>query len=313
MASAAGDMLGLKRVFRGMLPVIVAAMTFLAALALGGAEGAAALGRHWRGGAAATLTVQVPRPAATLADASGRALSRRDRALAVLRATPGLAEIRPLGDPEVADLLRPWLGQGAEAMSMPLPAVVAVRLAPEGADLAKLRDALAAAAPGSVVEAHDAWVRRLALLARSLETCALIALVLVAGLAAAVVAVATRAGLAARRDAVEIVHGLGATDGMIGFRFARRAGWLGLFGGTLGLALALPVILGLAVLAAPFTPGAAASTLPVPAADPVTVRAWLAVLPMQLWLALAALPLATAMIGWMAARATVRAWLRLLP
>ena len=46
-----------------MLPLLVAAMAFLAALALAGWFGTAALSRHWQQGAGASLTVQVPRPA----------------------------------------------------------------------------------------------------------------------------------------------------------------------------------------------------------------------------------------------------------
>ena len=76
-------------------------------------------------------------------------------------------------------------------------------------------------------------------------------------MAAAVIAVATRAGLAARREAIEIVHGLGATDGYIAARFAGRATLLAATGGIAGAVLALPVLLTLANLAAPFTGGAA--------------------------------------------------------
>lgn len=313
MADGARDMLGLRRVFGGLLPLIVAAMTFLAALALGGAQGAASLARQWRGGAASVMTVQVPRPAATIADAAGHPQSRRDRVLAALSAAQGLAEVRPLGDAEVADLLRPWLGSGAEAMSLPLPAVIAVRLASEGADLTALRATLAAAAPGTSAEVHEPWVRRLSVLARSLESCALVCLLLVGGLAAGVVAIGTRAGLAARREAVEIVHGLGATDAMIAGRFAGRAAWIALFGGIGGIGLALPVLLALAVLAAPFAPGAGIAVLAQPAADPATLRAVLAALPWPLWPGLAGLPLAAAAIGWVTAWQTVRTWLRRLP
>lgn len=305
------DMLGLRGAFGRLLPLIVAAMTLLAALALGGAEGAAGLARQWRAGAAASMTVQVPRPAAVIMTPDGKTASRRDRVLAALRATDGVAEVRPLGDGEVADLLRPWLGQGAEALSIPLPGVIAVRLRPGALDLERLRAAIEAAATGSVAELHEPWVGRLSLLARSLESCALLTVLLVAGLAAAVVAIATRAGLSAREDAVAIVHGLGASDGMICGRFARRAFALALMGGMGGVVVALPVLLSLAAMTAPFSH--AAGGLPRLDADPETLRAWITVLPITLWAAVAALPFAAGVIGWATARATVRAWLRRLP
>ena len=108
------------------------------------------------------------------------------------------------------------------------------------------------AAPGTLVEDHGVWIRRLAVLARSLQACAGLALLLVAVVAAAVIAVATRAGLSTRREAIEIVHGLGATDRYIAGRFAGRATLLAASGAALGAVAALPVLLTLAHMAAPF-------------------------------------------------------------
>ena len=297
------DDLGLRRALGDrMLPLLVAAMAFLAALALGGVVAVGALAARWQEGAGSALTVQVPRPGALEA---GQV--RLDRVLAALRDNPGVATARLLSEGELADLLRPWLGAGAERLALPLPAVIAVRLAPgEPADPRPLAARLAAAAPGTLTEIHGAWVQRLAVLAASLQACAWLALGVVAAVAAAVVAIATRAGLAARREAIEIVHGLGATDGYIAGRFASRITALAAAGGLLGALAALPVLLALARIAAPFT-GAAPE-----AATPVGPEL-LAALPAPLWLALPALPLAAAAIGLLTAQGTVRRWLRRLP
>jgi cell division transport system permease protein len=130
------------------------------------------------------------------------------------------------------------------------------------------------------------------------------ALLLVAAVAAAVIAVATRAGLAARREAIEIVHGLGATDGYIAARFAGRATLLAATGGMAGAVLALPMLLTLAILAAPF---AGTTTVPDSPAGA------LAALPLALWMALPGLPAAASAIGFLTAQGTVRWWLRRLP
>ena len=127
---------------------------------------------------------------------------------------------------------------------------------------------------------------------------------LVVAVAATVIAVATRAGLAARREAIEIVHGLGATDGFIAGRFAARATLLAAIGGLGGAILAAPVLLMLARLAEPFS-----GTL----TEVDTVAGVLAALPMTLWLALPGLPLVAAGIGFLTAHGTVRRWLRQLP
>ena len=291
------DDLGLRRALSDrLLPALVAAMTFLAALTVAGVLAAAAIAQHWQSGAAAVLTVQIPDPA----DAAGEG-TRLDRAVAMLRGSPGIASARVLTAAELADLLRPWLGDATQAGALKLPAVVEVRLAPgQAAPDSGLQGRLTAAVPGVFVEGHDVWIQRLAVLARSLQACAGAALLLVAGVAAAVVAVATRAGLAARRDAIEVVHGLGATDGFIAGRFASRATALAASGAVVGALAALPVLLGLATLAQPFV-------------DATQVAPALPTLPIGLWLCLPALPLAAAAIGWLTAHVTVRRWLRRLP
>ncbi len=295
------DELGLRRAISDrMLPFLVAAMAFLAALAVAGWIGAAALARHWQLGAGAALTIQVPQPKDPAAQGAG---ARIDRVLALLTGTPGVADAHALSEDELGDLLRPWLGSGAERLALPLPAVVAVQLSDPGLDLTDLTRRLVTAAPRTLIESHGVWIGRLAALARSLQACAGLALLLVASVAAAVIAVATRAGLASRREAIEIVHGLGATDSYIAARFAGRATLLAASGGFVGAVLALPVLLTLGVLAAPFTGGA------VDIASPAGITASL---PAALWLVLPGLPAAAAIIGFLTAQATVRRWLRRL-
>jgi cell division transport system permease protein len=296
------DELGLRRALSDrMLPFLVAAMAFLAALALAGWIGAASLARHWQEGVGSALTVQVPQPHAAAVQGGGDRLAS---VLALLTGTPGIASARTLSDEELSDLLRPWLGAGAERLAIPLPAVIAVRLSEAGTDLAPLAQRLEAVAPGTLLEDHGVWIRRLAVLARSLQACAGLAVLLVAGVAAAVIAVATRAGLSARREAIEIVHGLGATDGYIAGRFAARATMLATAGGLAGAVVATPVLLTLAGLAAPFGGGAVQTD---------SLADALGVLPLGLWLALPGLPACAALIGFLTAQGTVRRWLRRLP
>ena len=67
------DELGLRQALDDrMLPALVAAMAFLAALGLAGFVAAASLAHHWQNGAASTLTVQVPDPGLATGQASGK-------------------------------------------------------------------------------------------------------------------------------------------------------------------------------------------------------------------------------------------------
>ena len=291
------DDLGLRRALSDrLLPALVGAMTFLAALTWAGVLAAAAVAGHWQAGAAAILTVQVPQPGVPTGE-----VTRVDRVVGMLRGSPGIESVRVLTTAELAGLLQLWLGNVEQASALPLPAVIEVRLAAGAiAPDNGLQQRLAAAAPGTFVEGHGPWLQRLTVLARSLQACALAALLIVALVSAAVVAVVTRAGLSARRDAIEIVHGLGATDGFIAGQFARRATALALAGSCAGSLTALPVLLGLTALASPFEQAALpADVLPN--------------LPTALWLSLAALPLIASGIGWATAQTTVRRWLRGLP
>ena len=277
------DPLGLRRALAGwLLPALVAAMALLAALAVAGAQGAAQLADRWQRGAAAAVTVQIPQ-----ADPA-----RVERALAALRELPEVAEATAMDQARLTELLRPWLGGTSE---LSLPAVIEIRLSDMRADPVLIGDRLAASLPGAVVEAHGLWVQRLAALARSLQALSWVVLALVAAVAAAVVAVATRAGLAARRDAVEVLHGLGARDAEIARRFARRLGLLAAAGALFGAAASVPALALLAELAAPWAASGAAGWRSLP------------------WGALGAIPPVAYLVGWATAHITVRRWLRRLP
>ena len=189
-------------------------------------------------------------------------------------------------------------------LAVPVPAVIAVHLSGETRDLAGLASQLTQKAPGTIVEDHATWAGRLGTLARSLQLCSGLVLLIVTLVTAAVIAVATRSGLAARREAILIVYQLGATDGYIAQRFASRAAVLASIGGVIGGVFALPVVFALTALAAPL----AGVNAPAP-----TPAAAFAFLPLPLWLLPVILPVAAAVIGYLTTQVTMRRWLRQLP
>ncbi len=269
-------------------------MSFLAALAIAGTLAAAILAAHWRGETGAALTIQVPAPNDPAAQGGG---TRQTAVLALLAGNPAVSAAHLLSPAELDALLQPWLGATTASLALPVPAVITGDWSGAGPPEA-LRDALDAAAPGTLLETGARWAARIAALTTSIQTCAVAVLLIVAFVASAVVAVATRAGLAQRREAIEIIHGLGAFDGDIAGRFAGRATALAAAGAAVGTLLALPVLFWLALLAAPFAGFAPGATLPA--------------LPAPLWVALPALPAAAALIGWGTTQLTVRGWLRRL-
>lgn len=278
------------------LPWIVAAMSFLAVLALAGALALQAVAERWDSGLSGTLTVQVA-PAAGRGPATLPA--RVEAALGVLRATPGVARAEPVPRAAVEGLLSPWLGaQGDLMRELPLPALIDVELARGGGggpgdrvDVAALGARLAAAAPGATVDDHQAWLGDLLGLARTAEALALgVVLMVAAALALAVVFVA-RAGLAIHAEVVELLHLIGAPDAYVARQFQRHVLGLaarGAFGGGAAAALTL---LGLGL--------ASGGALPAPGALG--------------WAALAAVPPAAAALAALTARLTVLRALARMP
>lgn len=288
------DDLGLREALADrLLPMLVAAMTFLAALGLAGTLASASLASSWQNQASGTLTIQVPQQ--NDPDVSGKT-TRLAAVQAALGQTPGVTNPQVMSQADENALLTPWLGENATQLGLQMPAVISASWAGPGAPDA-LGGTLEKIAPGTLVDAGAIWAARVAALTSSLQDCAAAVLIIVALVAAAVVAVAARAGLAQRRDTITIVHGLGALDGDIADRFAARATLLVVMGAVAGTLAALPVLAWLAALAAPFGGGGGGVLN----------------LPLPLWFTLPILPLMAAGIGWVTSQITVRRWLRNLP
>lgn len=298
MAKRKADFLGVRVALSGvLLPGLVGTMSFLAALALGGALACASLAQSWQGNTISALTIQVPQPDQLDVSKNGTRLAAVQQAL---QANTAVSDLQVLDSAAVDRLLSPWLGNDAASLGLAMPAVITAQLA-GGGDADVLQTQLGQVSPGVLVKTGALWAKRVTALTTSLQACALAVLFIVASVAIAVVAVATRAGIAQLRENIEIVHGLGALDADIAARFAARATWLAFMGALCGTLLALPVLAWLAWLAAPF-----AGSLQQ------TSTGWFNLSPLLLGLS-PLLPGGAALIGWVTAQTTVRGWLRHLP
>ncbi|MCB2102959.1 MAG: hypothetical protein KDE22_18930, partial [Rhodobacterales bacterium] len=231
------------------LPWLVAFMVFLAVLVLAGVLVLDGLAERWVAGAGDTLTVQIM-PAETDNPAGDPAVEARnlEAVLGVLRAHPALDRVAPIPRAQVLDLLEPWLGAVSGA-DLPLPQLVDVGVR-RGAhlDLDALRLSLNRAAPGVAVDDHGVWLGRLVRLVRLVEALGAVIIGLVGLVTAATVVFTTRMGLAVHREAIEVLHLIGAQDSYIARQFAAHALRQGLRGGLIGLALALAAMAGIAFL-----------------------------------------------------------------
>ncbi len=220
------------------LPLLVAIMVYLAALALAGALATNKLAGRWDTGLAGALTVQVPAEAG-----AAQGDPQLTAVVEALSATPGVLAVEPMATQEITALLEPWLGDAVLTGDLPLPRLIAVTIdTANPPDITALRRQVRDLAPGSLVDDHQRWLSHLLDLARAVEIMAAVVVALVVLAACIMVAFVTRMGLAAHEQAIELLHLIGAQDSYVARQFQSHALSLGLRGGLLGLACALPTL-----------------------------------------------------------------------
>lgn len=213
------------------LLLVVAAMCFLASLALGAALSVSDKTQEWSSDISGSLTVEL-RPSRDMEPEE-----QVDAVMTVLADVPGILTVTPLRTEETIALLEPWLGKGLVTDDLPLPGLIDIRIDRESPpDLSALAIDIAAAAPGASLDTHRQWRDELLSAARAASWLAYGVLAVVAGTTIAIVIFATRAGLSANREVVEVLHLIGAKDGFIASEVQRHFLHLGLRGGFVGAA-----------------------------------------------------------------------------
>ncbi|MED5395852.1 MAG: hypothetical protein CFH05_01690 [Alphaproteobacteria bacterium MarineAlpha3_Bin4] len=260
-------------------------MVFQAVLAMTAVLVLNATAGRWDHGVRGTLTVQIAR-----VDADDDNTKRLQQTLNVLAVTPEIDRYEVIDDAQLLRLLEPWLGHYVEVGDLPLPQLIDVALkAKTDLDLRALSNRIAAQVPGTSIDDHEIWLERLVRLIEMIEGVAAAVLIFVGLATVGTVVFTTRTGLAIHKEAIEVLHLIGAQDSYIARQFAGRAMALGLRGGIMGLALAIPTVLGVGYLAQPIE-GALVPQLGLEPAH---------------WGTLAVLPVAAAVIAMLTARLTV--------
>lgn len=275
-----------------LLPLIVAVMVFIAALAVAGGFLLSNFADRWESGLQGAVTIQIPAPSdeAISPDVQDAAA---ERVLDVVRGRTGIRRAERMPTDEMRRLLEPWLGQAMDPRDLPLPVLITVEL-DDGFSLAQidlpdLRRRVEAVAPGAIVDDHGEWQARLVAFLRSLRLVALTLVGTVSFAGLLVVVFATRSGLLAHRRTIELLHQFGAYDGYIARQFQYQAMMAGLKGGIVGWLAAVGTIILLAE-------GAQSTGAQLPG---------VAILGILEWLAVAALPIISALVSMVAARMTV--------
>ncbi|MBN8533727.1 MAG: ABC transporter permease [Rhizobiales bacterium] len=211
------------------LMLVIAIMTFLAALTAGAVHLVADASRDWSRAIAREMTIQIrPAPGRIIeADIEAAAdLARRQRSI---------ESVRIMDRREGEKLLEPWLGTGLDLGDLPVPRLIVLKLANGPApDLSGLRAQLAERVPNAVLDDHRLWLNRLKLMADSLLLIGLLILTLVLVATALAVAFATRGAMAGTAQIIDVLHLVGAEDSYIARQFQGHFLRLGLRGGAAG-------------------------------------------------------------------------------
>lgn len=222
----------------GPMPWVIAIMIFLTVLAaaagLSLTRAAGSIGHAIAG----RVTIQI-------LDANVERRSQQVRAIAQrLGATPQVTRVQPVDDAEIAATMEEWLGKDAEALGLPMPALIDVDLAGDASSAAldRLRAAVLPVAPHARIEPHASWLGPVSGIIRSFAWIAA-ALVLLLGFAAsAIVMLTARSALNIHHATIEVLHLIGATDTQIARLFQRRIALDALFGSVAGFAAAVVVL-----------------------------------------------------------------------
>ena len=218
------------------LVAVVAIMTFLASLTTGAVVLIRSAAMDWQSEVAREVTIQV-RPTRGR-DLEGDVV----RAVAIARAVPGVADVRPYSKGESARLLEPWLGNGLALDELPVPRMIVVKLAATGAvDIAALKSMLAEQLPSSSLDDHRIWIERMRAMSQTTVAGGVGLLLLMLAATVLSVSFATRGAMATNRPIVEVLRFIGAKGGFIAGQFQRHFLLLGLEGGIIGGGLAMLV------------------------------------------------------------------------
>jgi hypothetical protein len=144
------------------LMVVIAIMSFLACLTLGGVSMVRATASSWESQISREITIQI-KPDDGL-DMNATLAKARELALSFVGTKDGTI----MDDGATARLLEPWLGSGLDLKELPVPRLVIITIDESNPpDFQAMRDRLHAEIPQAFLDDHRTWVDRLVSMAKT--------------------------------------------------------------------------------------------------------------------------------------------------
>jgi cell division transport system permease protein len=220
------------------LILVIAIMTFLSCLTLGGVTLVRDTAGAWQSQIAREATIQI-KPAEGL-DMDAALAS----AQAIAAGFPGVRQAAVVDEQATARLLEPWLGSGLDLDELPVPRLVIVTVDPASPpDFTEMRAALTAEIPTALVDDHRNWVDRLVAMARTTVSIGVAILVLMLSATVLSVIFATRGAMAGNGHIIEVLHFVGAEARFIASQFRGHFLRTGMKGAAAGGFAAIVVFL----------------------------------------------------------------------
>ncbi|MGI9388067.1 MAG: cell division protein FtsX [Methyloligellaceae bacterium] len=221
------------------LTVVIAIMCFLACLTAGAVYLVNRSAAAWFEDIASEITIQIE-------PIENTDIAKRTAQVALFLAKqPGVSRVRPISDKDAAQLLEPWLGNTASALSaLPVPRLIALeidRASPP--DIKVLTANIENSFRGVVLDDHRHWQAQIRTVTRSLALGGIAVLVLVGAATTAIIVSATKSAMASNHEIVEVLHFVGATDTFIAREFEKHFLALGIRAGLFGAGAAASVFL----------------------------------------------------------------------
>jgi len=210
------------------LVLLIAIMTFLSGVTLGGVVLVQKSAIAWSSDVGREVTIQI-RPM------QGEVMESNLRtAVALAEQTPGVSSARALTIEESQKLLEPWLGAGLDLSAIEIPRLVVVQLGdPAETDIAKLERDLQTV-NGASLDTHAAWRQQLNTMAGTIVVSGLLVLALIVVATVLAIIFATRGTMASNREIVDVLHFIGASNSFIAGEFQGRFLNIGFRGGIVG-------------------------------------------------------------------------------
>ena len=197
----------------------------------------------WQSGVSESLTVQINTYDEEGHERGELVMMDIEKALSILRTTPGVIGASVLSDAQMSDLMAPWVGADVAITSLPIPKLIDVAVDPNNPPfLEQLKVDLSAHVPNATMDSHRIWLAELIKLSNHILKLVIFILGLLALTIAFTVAYTTRSALKIHENVIRLVHMMGAKDLFITNRYAWYNFKYALIGGILGAICAVPLL-----------------------------------------------------------------------